>query len=240
MIAVISWSLSRPIMSLKINNIPDWLTSLPVAYRGLAAASPENSLAAFEKALHAGFAIALDIKIIHDLEVIVFSDDSLHTAYGRKQVSTLVKSDLQLAHYTPGTKIQVPLLPEVFRLVDEKVPLFIHIDHQPDIPNYNLLILNTLLRYNGPLAIFSMDTAILSWFAGQAPLIPRGLLFNSRKLPLFWRGNPDFLLYDASYLPNLRIEKKRQKGIPVFGWSVSNDEERERIRSFCDNMVFKK
>ena len=66
---------------------PAWLTSTPIAHRGLhetAAGAPENSLAAFARAAEAGYPIELDVQISRDGAAVVFHDDTLERMTGNK------------------------------------------------------------------------------------------------------------------------------------------------------------
>ena len=62
-------------------NAPDWLVARPIAHRGLhdlSAGFVENTLAAANAALDAGFAIECDLQLSADGEVFVFHDDVQH------------------------------------------------------------------------------------------------------------------------------------------------------------------
>ncbi len=61
-------------------NAPAWLTERPIAHRGLHDAAEgviENTLAAAEAAIAAGFAIECDVQLSADEEVFVFHDETL-------------------------------------------------------------------------------------------------------------------------------------------------------------------
>ncbi len=62
-----------------MKNIPEWLINLPVAHRGLHDNNiniPENSIAAFKKAIENGYAIELDIHSMADGGLAVFHDET--------------------------------------------------------------------------------------------------------------------------------------------------------------------
>ncbi|MDX4073232.1 glycerophosphodiester phosphodiesterase family protein, partial [Brucella sp. NBRC 113783] len=65
----------------------DWLAKRPVAHRGLHDLNKtrwENTLAAFEAAAKAGFAIECDVHLTKDGGVVVFHDDDLQRLAGRE------------------------------------------------------------------------------------------------------------------------------------------------------------
>lgn len=62
-----------------------WIKDIPFAHRGLHdKTTPENSMAAFNKAIDNGYGIELDVRITKDQEAIVFHDRSLKRMTGIK------------------------------------------------------------------------------------------------------------------------------------------------------------
>ena len=58
------------------------------AHRGLhdnASEAPENSMAAFKKAVYAGYGIELDVHLTSDEKLVVFHDDDLSRICGRPE-----------------------------------------------------------------------------------------------------------------------------------------------------------
>ena len=55
-----------------------WLVETPIAHRGFHDKNnPENSLAAFARAIEKGYAIELDVQMLSDGTVVVFHDECL-------------------------------------------------------------------------------------------------------------------------------------------------------------------
>ncbi len=76
---------------------PAWLTERPIAHRGLHTGDsrvPENSLAAFQAAADAGYAIELDVQLTSDGQLVVCHDDDLTrmTGTAKKISETSVRS----------------------------------------------------------------------------------------------------------------------------------------------------
>ena len=105
-----------------------WLVEIPIAHRGLHDKNtPENSLAAFSKAIEKGFAIELDVQLLSDDTVVVFHDTSLSRMTGNDgYIKFLNKNDLKVLKLK-GTKEHIPTFEEVLNLVDGKTPLLIEI-----------------------------------------------------------------------------------------------------------------
>jgi glycerophosphoryl diester phosphodiesterase len=98
------------------------------AHRGLwDQASPENSLAAFQKAVDAGYGIEFDIHKTSDGHVVVFHDDTLTRMCGVdgkiEQMTLAQLRELRLK----GTDQQIPTLEELLCLVDGRVPLLVEL-----------------------------------------------------------------------------------------------------------------
>ena len=47
---------------------------------------------------------------------------------------------------------------------------------------------------------------------------------------------PDFISYEAKYLPNKYVDKF--KNLPVLAWVVKSEEEEKRVRKFANNIIF--
>lgn len=113
---------------------PAWLTSAPIAHRGLhdlSAGRPENSLAAFEAAAQAGYPCELDVRLTRGGELIVLHDSGLSRAAGLPgRAADLTAADL------PGTRLfgtsePIPTLAQVIDRVDGRIPLQIEIKRDP-------------------------------------------------------------------------------------------------------------
>ncbi|MCC6147770.1 MAG: glycerophosphodiester phosphodiesterase [Anaerolineaceae bacterium] len=98
------------------------------AHRGASAYAPENTLAAFHKAVELGAdAVELDVKLSRDNEVVVFHDTTLQRITGVKEKvnqRTLVELKRLDAgsFFSPACQgEQIPMLAEVFAEVGEKI-----------------------------------------------------------------------------------------------------------------------
>jgi glycerophosphoryl diester phosphodiesterase len=115
-----------------------WLSpkkaTLLVAHRGASALAPENTLAAFRKAIEEGAdAIELDVHLSKDGEVVVIHDSRLErTTDGKGNVSK--KAVKELKQYSAGawfnrkfSSERIPLLREVFEMNRHRVAINIEI-----------------------------------------------------------------------------------------------------------------
>ncbi len=231
---------------------PTWLRERPIAHRGLHdQARPENSIAAIEAAVAAGYAIEIDVHRTYDGKVVVFHDDELQRmtgAHGRVEdhrAAELVA--LRLA----GSDEHVPLLDQVLEAVGGRVPLLVELKGRGGADRL-APTLDLLGDYVGEVAVQSFDPRSMAWFRRAAPDIPRGMLcsdFAGEALPahekLLLRHLllapwvvPHFVGYDLRCLPCWPADLARRVGLPLLAWTVRTAEQADEARRVADNLIF--
>ena len=232
-----------------------WIESVPIAHRGLHsgdAACPENSLPAFEAALHAGYAVELDVRLSADRRVVVFHDRDLQRMTGRPgPVTGRSWGEIRRLSLL-GTPHGVPLLEDVLDLVGGKVPLLVEIKDQPRLRELCAITLQCLRHHRGPFAVQSFNPWAMGWFACHAPQVPRGQIsgdFRGEDLALYKKfllkrlllnrvSRPDFIAYDHRGLPTRCVTRARDRGLPVLAWTVRSEHEAARALKHSDNVIF--
>lgn len=228
-----------------------FIVSRYIAHRGFHCASaPENSLAAFQNAIDAGFAIELDIQKISDGTIVVFHDESLSRMTGKDgYVRMLKKTDLKKFKLL-GTDQTIPTFKETLKLIDGKVPLLIEIKNDGKVGEFEKDVLDALKSYKGEFAIQSFNPFVLLWFKQHAPNILRGQLssfFKGEKMSFARRfvlkrmkfnkqTKPDFISYNANDLPNKFV--KKYNNLPLLAWTIKSKEDFMKAVKHCDNMIF--
>ncbi len=108
-----------------------------IAHRGASGYAPENTLAAFAKALELGAdMVEMDIHLSKDGEIMVIHDDTLErTTNGRGHVCDYTVADLKELdashHFSAYRGERLPTLPEVIELVNRRAGLVIEIKNGP-------------------------------------------------------------------------------------------------------------
>ncbi len=229
-----------------------WLVQQPIAHRGLHnEVAPENSLAAFARAIEEGYPIELDVQLIADGTIVVFHDDSLsRLTENDGYLKFLNKEDLKYLSLA-GTNEKIPTFEEVLSFVDGKVPLLIEIKNDGKVGDLEKGVLELLNNYKGEFAIQSFNPFVLEYFYKHAPHILRGQLasyFRDVKLAVFKKfalkrmmlnksiSHPDFISYEARRLPN-RFTRK-YKSLPLLAWTVRSQSEYLKVVKHCDNVIF--
>ncbi len=239
-----------------MNYIPEWITTEPIAHRGLHSGDgkiPENSLKAFKEAIEKGFPIELDIHLLKDNEVVVFHDDTLDRMCG-ENISINELSSNELRKYKLlDSEEKIPLLKDVFELVNGQVPILIEIKSSDQNKKIHIPLLSLINQYKGKIAIQSFNPFLLKWFVLNAPEIVRGQLSGSFKdekmnfiLKFILRGyvlnflsKPNFVAHEIDDLEkNSKIRGFRKKNIPVLGWTVRDKKESKEVSFYCDNIIF--
>lgn len=157
--------------------------NLNFAHRGLHTADrsvPENSLAAFRRAVEAGYGSELDVQLSADGEVFVFHDDKLNrvTAFQgiAEERTWSALSQITLC----GTRETIPLFRDVLRTVDGRVPLIVELkttERYPELAEKTLALLRDYHeKTGGAYCVESFDPRIVFWFRKNAPDVLRGQL----------------------------------------------------------------
>ena len=155
---------------------PERMPKVYYAHRGLhdnISDAPENSLAAFQKAVDAGYGIELDVQMTADGKVVVVHDFNLKRISGvDKEIDQCTYEELQ-DYPIYGSDQRVPLFEDVLKAVDGKVPLIVELKYKEGskICEKAQEILN---GYTGIYCIESFHPQVLVWYRKNYPHICRG------------------------------------------------------------------
>lgn len=153
----------------------------PIAHRGYFdnnSSAPENSLAAYQRAIDHGYAIEIDTQISKDGTAWVLHDKSLLRSSGIDR-NIVDMTDAEIEQCTLfGTTEKVPRLSEVLALVDGKVPILVEIKGEAgdDVKAISKATAELLDNYQGVYAMQSFNPFAVQWFRENRPDVPRGIL----------------------------------------------------------------
>ena len=234
------------------------LTGWDYAHRGLydnEHGIPENSMAAFRRAVDKGYGNELDVHLTADNQLVVFHDDTLIRMCGmNKKISSFLYSDLMQLRLL-GTEEGIPLFKDVLELIDGKVPLIIEL--KVDGSNQNLLcplVWQLLSRYKGDYCIESFHPFVLQWFKRHEPQVVRGqlscnffkenphcdiVLFLMSNLMTNFFTHPDFIAYKYLDLDNPAVIYNRKLfHIMTVVWTIPGKPTYDRFKNKVDVMIF--
>ncbi len=236
----------------------DLLLDPPVAHRGLWSpkGAPENSLAAFEAALDAGYGIELDVRLSADGEVMVFHDDGLERMTLRQgRLADLAATELATLRLKDSRE-PIPTLRQVFDRVDGRALIHVEIKSRPGEEGpLDEAVAALLDDYRGPVAIIGFNARSHAWWADHRPEVLRGLdsyLYEDAagmRLPAEKRrslqalehiaiARPHFLALSVDMLATESAVSAREAGFPIVAWTLRSSEQAAMFAPHYDNLIF--
>lgn len=234
---------------------PAWLTSSPIAHRGLhdlAAGRPENSLAAFEAAAAAGYPCELDVQLTSTGELIILHDFDLDRVAGvARPAATLTAADLPQTRLF-GSNQHVPTLAQVTDVVRGRIPLLIELKRRSGTDPRALVsfVLDHLKTCDGEYALSSFDPYLVYQLRRAKADFPVGQISGllrtagpvsrlaGRSLVSNFLTHPDFISYELAGLPSRIVRMWRRRGVAVLAWPVKSPEDEREARKYADNIIF--
>ncbi len=218
--------------------------TLNIAHRGASVECPENTLAAFLRALQLGADyLELDLRFTRDGESAVIHDATVErTTSGRGAVSRMTLAEVRRlecgAHVSArfrGEKI--PTLAEVIRLVQpHRAGLLVEIKPGRRLPESSLKHLLRLLDSSGldsRVILQSFDHTVLERLKTLGSSMRTALLLDRpftdpvpRGLPLEEAG---IVSVKAKWLSPGVMARARNAGLQVFSWTVNSQAEIQRV-----------
>lgn len=225
-----------------------WLKTKPVAHRGLWGQDvAENSLTAYERAAQAGYPFEIDLYLSTDGVLYCFHDTTLDRMTGVsgkifEKDSTFIDG-LRLA----GTNEKIPRFSEVLELAKGRTPILIELkDHAA--PDFVQKAVDMLKDYKGDFAVQTFNPKYLLKVKKLAPQFIRGILATDyakeesllnryvlKNMSLNFIAKPDFISYRSPALP---LKKRKVKDLALLGWTVTTQQEADRLKAIGANIIF--
>ena len=228
-------------------------TKAPIAHRGYfdnEGPAPENSLAAFQRAIDHGYCIEVDTQITADGTAVVLHDKSLLRTSGvDRNVEEMTDAELAECRLF-DTDEKVPTFAEVLDLIDGQVPLLVEIKGEAgdDVASISAATYEQLKTYDGIYVVQSFNPFALQWFKDNAPEIPRGLLSKDfiadpegqslvnrfALTPMFTNvlARPNFISYELKSSGQLTFQAmKNLSDLPCLAWTIQSQEELDAARA---------
>ena len=220
-------------------------------HRGASALAPENTLAAFRRAIDLGAdGMEMDLQLTRDGAVVVIHDDTLdRTTDGHGRVTDLSLAEVRQAD--AGVKFghafrgqRVPTLSEVIDLVkasgNERVRLNLEIkfgEGREGTPEGIEAGVLAILRQTGfveRVTVQSFHHPSAAKMKGLEPRIPTGLLVGERQRPpdpvsLVRQFRADYYAPHHRLVTAELVQTLHQAGIPVVTWTVNDEADMRRM-----------
>ncbi len=221
---------------------------------------PENSMAAFRRAVEHHFGAELDVHLTRDGRLAVIHDASLkRTAGVDVQVEDLTAEELK-QYRLEGTQEQIPMLEEVLELFEGKTPLIVELKARRG--NHAALAkaaCELLDQYRVNYCVESFDPRCLMWLRKNRPEVCRGQLSEAfirhgdgggqSKLTLFvlehlllnFTTRPDFIAYQFADRGNLNLRWCRKLfKVQEVNWTITTKEEMEAAEQDGNLVIFER
>jgi glycerophosphoryl diester phosphodiesterase len=246
-----------------MSRLPASFLTRPIAHRGfheLAAGIPENSIAAFEAAIEAGYGIELDVQRALDDVAMVFHDYDLDRLTGETgPIAQRTAAALGAIPLTGGQGT-IPTLAQVLDLVAGRVTLLIEIKDQdgalgPNIGPLEQAVADVLRNYAGDAAVMSFNPHCIAKMADLLPDMPRGLvtcdfskddwntvpestLDHLRDIPDFDATGSSFISHDRADLTRSRVHDLKAQGANILCWTVRDPQQEAEARKTAQTITF--
>lgn len=223
-----------------------------VAHRGWSGAAPENTVAAFEKAVEGGFWIELDVTLASSGEVVVIHDDTVdRTTDGTGEVAQM--SWDQLKDLDAGGWFDprfagepLPTLDRVFQAVPGDTVVLVEMktgDDKGSLPRAVAEAIRKAGRAQSTIVI-SFDPFMLEQLRLASPELLRGQLVGDyedsdlafyekralQNLAFTDRVQQDLVLWQHDLLDQTLVGRMKDHGYAVVAWTVNEPEDIARMR----------
>ena len=227
------------------------------AHRGLhdnKTEAPENSMAAFRKAVDAGYGIELDVQLTKDRIPVVFHDETLQRVCKVSgNVRDYTYEELKTCSLC-NSEEKIPLFVDVLKMVDGKVPLIVEIKSYENASEVCTAVDAVLSEYQGIYCMESFHPFAVHWYRKNRPQVLRGQLSSNFNKPgkcepftqwlvhyllLNVLGRPDFIAYNHKYKHNISrvICRYLFRAISV-AYTIKSPEELEKNKKSFDLFIF--
>lgn len=227
------------------------------AHRGLHdnnSEAPENSMAAFRKAVEAGYGIELDVQLSKDRVPVVFHDEDLMRVCGVEgKVRDYTYEELKkftLCQSDQG----IPRLSDFLKMVDGRVPLIIEIKIHEKASEVCGKADELIREYKGMYCIESFHPFAVKWYKEHRPEVIRGQLSANFKksgkeedagmflvhyLLTNFLCRPDFIAFDHRHKNSIsRVINKYLFGALSVAWTIRSSEELTLAKDAFDLFIF--
>lgn len=203
---------------------------------------PENSMAAFKKALKYNYSIELDVQLTKDNVLVVFHDENLKRMTG---INKLIQDsnyeeikNLKLLN----TKEYIPTLDEVLKLIDNKVLLDIEVKGTKKIKEITNILKDKLKEYNN-YVLKSFDPRIVRNLKKYINSEVGYLIDGKRKILysnfIIKYSKADFLSISKKLLKTKKFNKLKNK-YQLLIWTIKdkNEIKDENIIYICNDLPY--
>jgi peptide-methionine (S)-S-oxide reductase len=227
------------------------------AHRGLYGGDiPENSLAAFERAIKEGTGIELDVQLSSDGEVFVFHDSNVNRMTGCDRAFCSMTAEEIKSLRLSDTDEKIPLFTDVLKLINGQVPVLVELKGENLDTSLCDKVAPILNDYRGPYLVESFNPFLINKIKKLVQGVTAGQLYTNvykdqkKYNPVTFLltlmafnivSRPDFIAYNKEYrksFPVLLTTKFFRAA--KFVWTVTDDDELSFAREHGEYAIFER
>ena len=194
-----------------------------ISHRGAHQSHPENSIAAFERAIELGAdGIELDVHATRDGIVVVHHDPIVHARHSQshphKEISDLEAAELE--QFLLADETRIPTLSDVLRTIGTRATVYIEIKAS----NIEPLVTRCIRESKTTCAVHSFDHRIVRNVKSIFPAIRTGILEVSRHIDptaSLAAASAEDLWQEVGFVDAELIEGCHQAGARVVAWTAN-------------------
>jgi glycerophosphoryl diester phosphodiesterase len=204
-----------------------------IAHRGAHQTHPENSLAAFERAVELGAdGIELDVHATRDGIVVVHHDHIVHARHPQRpaheSIAELSAAELEKFPLADGTRI--PSLSETLDIVGDRATVYVEIKAR----NIELMVTRCIRESETTCAVHSFDHRIVRSVKTILPAIRTGVLEVSRHIDpaaSLVAASAEDLWQEVDSIDEELVQRAHSIGARVIAWTANDPSQWERLRA---------
>ena len=227
----------------EFNEKAKWLKDGVLYHRGKHDSDiKENSIEAFKGAIADNLGVELDVRITKDNKVVVSHDGNLKRVFDKNLV-------IEDCNYD-DIKEYVPLFSDVLKLINNQIGVMVEIKSMK-VGRLEEELYKILKEYKGRYVIVSFNPMSLKYFRKKDASIIRGQLsynYKDSKFNWFMKvclknmwfnvfSKPHFISYGIEGYSYKLLNKYKQKGCFIIGWTYNNDKDKMELKKVFDNMI---
>lgn len=206
-----------------------------IAHRAISASNvKEHSVEGMLGCIKKGYTAEIDV-VLYNGKIKCYHNDNISRKLGQE------------ASIAQKIRIEDSMLfEEALKLIDGKIPIIIDIkDFSIFNRKFQKMLMEILANYKGEFVVQCWNPLVVRWFFKNYPEIIRGQVGNSlsslnktRNLALlivnfllFYKGNPDYIVYDLDKYVMLLSKFNNILGIPVIGYTAYTKEDIQKYKS---------
>ncbi len=202
-----------------------------ISHRGAHQSHPENSLAAFERAIELGAdGIELDVHATRDGVVVVHHDPIVHARHpqspAHSAIADLEAAELERFPLADGTRI--PVLSDVLTTIGTRATVYVEIKAS----NIEALVTRSIRESNATCAVHSFDHRVVKIVKSIFPAIRTGVLEVARHLdPVasLTSTSAEDLWQEVGFIDADLLERAHSAGARVVAWTANEPEQWEAL-----------